>query len=65
LFGWNREHPFPRIDQSGLLWLLKGNRLLALSETIATIETRVGARRVVRRCSYGLDRLELPWEAEL
>ena len=62
LFGCSREHTFPRIDRAGLLWLLNGNRLLALSETTATIETRVGARWMVRRCSGGPDHLVLPWE---
>jgi hypothetical protein len=62
LFGCSREPPFPRIDHAGLLWFLNGNRLLALSETTATIETRVGARWMVRRCSEGPDHLLLPWE---
>lgn len=45
LFGCDRERPFARIDQAGLLWLLDGNRLVALSENTATIETRTGARQ--------------------
>jgi hypothetical protein len=62
LCGCSREHPFPRIDHAGLLWLLNGDRLLALSEITATIETRVGARWMVRRCSDRPDHLVLPWE---
>jgi hypothetical protein len=31
-----------------LLWLLNGNRLVALSENTATIETRTGARQTYR-----------------
>ena len=64
LFGCNREHPFPRIDRVGLLWLLNGNRLLALSEITAAIETPVGVRWMVRRSSDGPDHLVLPWETE-
>jgi hypothetical protein len=62
LFGCDREHPFPRIGRAGLLWLLNGNKLLALSEITATIETPVGVRWMVRRCSDGPDHLVLPWE---
>jgi hypothetical protein len=27
LFGCDRDRPFARIDQAGLLWLLNGDRL--------------------------------------
>jgi len=49
LFGCHRDKPFARIDQAGLLWLLNGDRLVALSENTATIETRAGARQTSRR----------------
>jgi hypothetical protein len=49
LFGCDRDRPFARIDQAGLLWLLNGNRLMALTENTATIETRTGARQTYRR----------------
>jgi hypothetical protein len=49
LFGCDRDRPFARIDRSGLLWLLAGDRLIALSENTATIETRSGARQTWRR----------------
>jgi hypothetical protein len=49
LFGCDRDRPFARIDQAGLLWLLDGHRLAALSENTATIETRTGARQTFRR----------------
>jgi hypothetical protein len=49
LFGCDRDRPFARIDQQGLLWLLGGNRVVALCETTATIETQTGARQTFRR----------------
>ena len=38
LFGCDRDRPFARIDQAGLLWLLDGNKLVAMTENTATIE---------------------------
>jgi hypothetical protein len=49
LFGCDRDRPFARLDQSGLLRLLDGSRLIALSENTATIETPTGARQTYRR----------------
>jgi hypothetical protein len=49
LFGCDRDRPFARIDRAGLLWLLNGDRLAALSENTATVETRTGARHTYRR----------------
>jgi hypothetical protein len=49
LFGCDRERPYARIDRAGLLWLLNGDRLLVLTESSATIETRTGARQTYRR----------------
>jgi hypothetical protein len=49
LFGCDRDRPFARIDHAGLLWLLNGDRLIALTENTATIETRTGARQTFRR----------------
>ena len=31
LFGADRERPFARIDQAGLLWLLNGDKLLKIA----------------------------------
>jgi hypothetical protein len=61
LFGCNRDRPFARIDQAGLLWLLNGDRLFALTENTATIETRTGARQTWRRKPTLPGRV-LPWE---
>ncbi len=43
LFGCDRDRPYARIDHMGLLWLLNGRKLIALTETTATIETPTGA----------------------
>jgi hypothetical protein len=48
LFGCDRDRPFAGIDQAGLLWRLNGDRLLALTQNTATIETRTGARQTYR-----------------
>jgi hypothetical protein len=61
LFGCDRDRPFARIDRAGLLWLLNGDRLIALSENTATIETRTGARQTWRRKPVEPDRV-LAWE---
>jgi hypothetical protein len=45
----DRDRPFARIDQAGLLWVLNGANLVALTENTATIETRTGARQTYRR----------------
>jgi hypothetical protein len=61
LFGCDRDRPFARIDQAGLLWLLNGNCLVALSETTAVVETPTGARQTYRRKPSGPGRV-LAWE---
>ena len=45
----------------GLLWLLNGDRLIALAETTATIETRTGARQTWHRKPTAPGRV-LAWE---
>ena len=61
LFGCDRDRPFARINQAGLLWLLNGHKLIALSENKATIETRTGARQTYRRKPSG-KRRALAWK---
>jgi hypothetical protein len=61
LFGCDRDRPFARIDQAGLLWLLNGNKLIALTENTAIIETPTGARQTYRRKPGEPDRV-LAWE---
>jgi hypothetical protein len=53
LFGCDRDRPFARTDHAGLLWLLNGDRLIALAECTATVETRTGARQTYRRNPSG------------
>ena len=61
VFGCDRDRPIARIDQSGLLWLLNGDRLVALAENTATIETKAGARQIYRRRPSEQNRV-LAWE---
>jgi hypothetical protein len=61
VFGCDRDRPFARIDQAGLLWLLNGDSVIALSENTATVETRNGARQTWRRKPNEPGRT-LPWE---
>jgi hypothetical protein len=61
LFGCDRDRPFARLDQAGLLWLLNGDELIALSENTATIETRTGARQTWRH-KRGEPGRVLAWE---
>jgi hypothetical protein len=52
LFGCDRFKPFARIDWQGLLWLLNGRRLVALTADSATIETASGGRLTYRRVPW-------------
>jgi hypothetical protein len=49
LFGCDRDRPYARIDQAGLLWLLNGDKLVDLTESTATIETKPGQRQTWHR----------------
>jgi hypothetical protein len=49
LFGCDPDRPFARVDHGGLLWLLDGTRLIALTADTAVIETNTGTRQVWRR----------------
>jgi hypothetical protein len=53
LFGCDRHRPFARVDQQGLLWLLNGRRLVALTADTAIMETRDGGRVVYHRAPSG------------
>jgi hypothetical protein len=59
VLGWTRrsirtddERPFARIDRMGLVWLLNGDRLLAMTADAAVVE-----RRAVAITALNLDRL--------
>jgi hypothetical protein len=61
LFGCDRERPFARLDRAGLLWLLHGRRLLALTADSARIETATGSVTYYRM-PVAAGRAALPWE---
>jgi hypothetical protein len=61
LFGCDRDRPFARIDQSGLLWLLNGDKLVALAADAAVIQTPTGSRQTWRRKPIEQGRV-LAWE---
>ena len=61
LFGCDRDRPFARIDQAGLLWLLEGDRVIMLSEDAASMETRTGTPQTYRRRPREAGRV-LAWE---
>jgi hypothetical protein len=44
LFGCDRDRPFARIDHMGLLWLLNGRKLVALTADTATMQSDGGFR---------------------
>jgi hypothetical protein len=65
LFGCHRGAPWGRIQGMGLLLLLRGKELAALTESEAVIRTQTGARQTYRRKPIDpLDRAErcLVWE---
>jgi len=64
LFGCDRKRPYARIDSAGLIWLLNGDRLVALTELSARIETRSGATLTYYRKPGELGRT-LAWELDL
>jgi hypothetical protein len=61
LFGCDRDRPYARIDQCGLLWLLNGSRIVAMTENTVTIERPTGAIQTYRRRPSGTGQV-LPWE---
>jgi hypothetical protein len=61
LFGCDRDRPFARINRNGLLWLLNGRHLVALSGDTAAIEDRSGVRQTWRRQPSKPSRV-LVWE---
>ena len=53
IFGVNQVKPFRRYDAAGLIWLLVGRPVVALTETSATIECPTGQRLTCRRKQPG------------
>jgi|SRR6185437_4680802 len=64
LFGCDRTRPFARVDRAGLLWLLNGNRLVALSPSTAVIATPSGSRLTYHRRARSAAEATLVWELE-
>jgi hypothetical protein len=64
LFGCDRDRPFARIDRLGLLWLLDGGRLMALTANTATIKTSNGSVLTYRRRAGNEPGRVLAWELE-
>jgi hypothetical protein len=62
LFGCDRERPFARVDHQGLLWLVKGGRIVELHRDLATVETERSARQTYRRRPVEVGRVVLVWE---
>jgi hypothetical protein len=61
LFGCDRSKPFARIDRCGLLWLLDGRQLRALTAETAVIENASGSTAKFYRRPYEPGQV-LPWE---
>ena len=64
MFGCDRQRPFARLDNMGLLWFVNGGTILALTADGAVIETRMGARQSYRRRLPDRGRVVLAWELE-
>ena len=62
LFGCNRERPFARIDRLGLLWLLNGRKIVALTAGTAIMETPTDGRQTCARSAVKAGHLVLAWE---
>ena len=62
LFGCDRERPLARYDHMGLLWILQGRKLVALTAQTATIDTLTGSLQIYPRVPIGSDRIVLAWE---
>jgi len=62
LFGCDRERPLARYDHMGLLWIIQGGRLVALTAQIATIDTLTGSLQSFPHPTIDSDRVVLPWE---
>jgi hypothetical protein len=61
LFGCDRARPLSRYDGMGLLWIIQGRRLVALTAETATIDTLTGSLQTYRRRPVEVGRIVLPW----
>ena len=62
LFGCDLNKPYLRIDRAGLLWLVNGRRIAALSSDSAAIETKSGNRLTFRRSHHSEAEAVVPWD---
>jgi hypothetical protein len=62
LFGADRERPFARFENMGLLWLVNGGRIVELHRDRAVIETTSGTLQSHRRRPVEVGRVVLAWE---
>jgi hypothetical protein len=62
LFGCDRERPLARYDHMGLLWIIQGGKLVALTAQTATIDTLTGSLQTYSRRPVKMDRVTLPWD---
>jgi hypothetical protein len=65
LFGCDRERPFSRIDRAGLLWLINGRKLIALTADSAALERPSGGRQTYCRSPVEVGCVVLAWELGL
>jgi hypothetical protein len=49
LFGCDHSRPVARLEGAGLIWLLNGQKLIALTAETAVVRARTGARQTYRR----------------
>jgi hypothetical protein len=61
LFGCDEEMPLARVDQWGLVWFVKGGRILSVLMSAAVIQTPAGVRQTYRRRDGALGRVPV-WE---
>jgi hypothetical protein len=61
LFGCNRHRPYARVDQAGLIWILNGRALAALTSELAVIDASPSVRQTIRRRPAEPGSVVLPW----
>lgn len=63
LLGCDCGSPIARIERTGLLWLLNGRRLVAMTDAAAVIACAAGVHQAYRRAATQPGRV-LAWEIE-
>lgn len=62
LFGCDRTRPYARLDHCGLVWLIGGGRVVALTADAAVLATTGGAEHRMWAPIFDPDQVMLPWE---